>query len=85
MESVSCDLDFLSRFSAAVWDVACIFLSLEILEKCLLGGGRFGFLVTLQFSGKFVVVNVELLQSVLVWGPLKQVWWQTRSTFLFCE
>lgn len=84
MESVACDLDFLSRFSAAVWDVACIFLSLEILEN-LLGGGGFGFLVTLQFSGKFVVVNVELLQCFLVWGPLKQVWWQTRSTFLFCE
>lgn len=80
MESAACDLDFFSRFSAAVWDVVCVFLSLEILENYLLGGGGFGFLVTSQFSG-----NLELLQSVLVWGPLKQVWWQTRSTFLFCE
>lgn len=49
-----------------MWDVVCVFLSLDFLENDLLGGSGFVFfLVTLQFSGKFVVVNVELLQSVL--------------------
>lgn len=66
MQCVACDLDLFFVGFLLQCGMLFVFLSLDFLENYLLGGGGFGFFsVTLQFSGKFVVVNVELLQSVL--------------------
>lgn len=75
-----CVLEFslCSRVFPALWELSlsfCLWIFLKIKPH----------FCSISIQLQLVVANLELLQFVLMRVPLKWIWWQTRSTFLFCE